>query len=71
MAIVMSLVFTIVAIFTSCGQERLGSHFELARRAGAQENIKAGKVTMKSETDRDSAKDLGHQEEGYIHKEIV
>ena len=69
MATVMSIVFTVVAIFTSCGQERLGSHFELARRAGAQENIDAGKVTTKNESDRDLEDDLEDQKDACVHKE--
>ena len=71
MAIVMSIVFTVVAIFTSCGQERLGSHFELARRAGAQENIDTGKVTIKSENDRDLEDDLKYQKDSCVHKEAI
>jgi hypothetical protein len=71
MAIVMSIVFTAVAILTACGQERLGSHFELARRAGAQENILAGKVTTTT-GNVDHGEDLSeHQKGASIHKEVV
>jgi len=39
MTIVMCIVFTAVGVITACGQERLRSHFELVKRAGAEENI--------------------------------
>lgn len=48
MAIVMSIVFTAVAIITSCGSERRGSHFELAQRAGAEDRVLVnGSIEMK------------------------
>lgn len=41
MTIVLCIVFAAVGVVTACGQERLGSHFELVKRAGAEENIRA------------------------------
>lgn len=71
MAIVMSIVFTAVAILTACGQERLGSHFELARRAGAEKNILAGKVTTTTGKTDHGENDLEPQKGACIHKEVV
>lgn len=70
MAIVMSIVFTAVAILTACGKERLGSHFELARRAGAEENLLAGKVTTVSEEARCAA-EMELSKSGCVHREDV
>ncbi|RLM01579.1 hypothetical protein CFD26_108908 [Aspergillus turcosus] len=39
MTITLCIVCGLVAVITACGQERLGSHFELVKRAGAEENI--------------------------------
>lgn len=69
MAIVMSIVFTAVAILTACGQERLGSHFELARRAGAQENLLAGKATTMNDDEVQVENEMGLQKGGCVHKE--
>jgi SHS family lactate transporter-like MFS transporter len=41
LAITMCIVFTAVAIITACGQERLGSRFELVKRAGAVQAIRS------------------------------
>ena len=69
MAIVMSIVFTVVAILTSCGQERLGSHFELARRAGESENIEAGEETMKGDLDLED--DPERHKSSCVHQEAI
>ena len=39
MTIVLCIVFAAVIIITASGQEKLGSHFELVKKAGAEENI--------------------------------
>lgn len=72
MAIVMSIVFVAVAIFTACGQERLGSHFELVKRAGAEEDAIDGKAnTTGDDNNRSSAHDLELQKAACVHKEDV
>ena len=57
MTIVMCTVFTTTALITACGQERLGSHFELVERAGAQTNIDREKIELGKAPVRDSMKD--------------
>ena len=69
MAIVMSIVFTAVAILTACGQERLGSHFELAKRAGAQENNFDEKVTATNDSNGQDGLEL--MKGACAHKEHV
>lgn len=40
MTITMAIVFVACAVITACGQERLGSHFELIKRAGATQRAR-------------------------------
>lgn len=46
MTITLCIVFGAVGVITACGQERLGSHFELVKRAGAEETIVKEMVEM-------------------------
>lgn len=46
MTIVMCIVFTSTAVITASGQERLGSHFEIVERAGAQTDIVREKIEL-------------------------
>ena len=39
MTVVLCIVFAAVIVITASGQKRLGSHFELVKKAGAEENI--------------------------------
>lgn len=58
MQIVMCIVFTTTAVFTACGQERLGSRFDLVERAGAASNIEREKLDLAKPCDEESR----HQE---------
>lgn len=71
MAIVMSIVFAAVAVLTACGQERLGSHFELAKRAGAEENIINEKTAVGNDDDGHCAGGTGLKKGACVHKEDV
>lgn len=51
MTIIMCIVFSAVAIITACGQERLGSHFELVKAAGAKENVENADLEMSGRKD--------------------
>lgn len=41
-AAMMSVIFTMLIIWTACGNENKGSHFELAKAAGVEETDKLG-----------------------------
>lgn len=70
MAIVMSIVFTAVAIIISCGSERRGSHFELAQRAGAQDRVLGnGSTEMKQNQTQHKAVDEFENADAYRRKE--
>jgi MFS transporter, SHS family, lactate transporter len=71
MAIVMSIVFFSVAVFTACGQERLGSHFELVKRAGTEGDVIDDKAVAAIDNDRTHANDLELQKTACVHKEDV
>lgn len=62
MTIVMCVVFAAVAVIISCGQERLGSHFELVKRAGTEENIEREEGEMGMRGDGDLKTDFDHLE---------
>jgi SHS family lactate transporter-like MFS transporter len=70
MTITLCIVFGTVAVVTACGQERLGSHFELVKRAGAEENIVREMVEMGMATGKE---DVGsgsqHLEEADMEKQ--
>lgn len=51
MAITMSIVFVVCAVITACGQERLGSHFELVKRAGVTQRARTGDKNTSVEDD--------------------
>ncbi|KAI9875269.1 MAG: hypothetical protein M1830_008694 [Pleopsidium flavum] len=57
MTIVMCIVFTASGLITACGQERLGSHFELVKRAGAEENIENEIKELRGVEDEERASD--------------
>lgn len=66
----MSIVFTAVAIITSCGSERRGSHFELAQRAGAQDRVLGnGDMEVKQNQIQHDAADEYANADAYRHKE--
>ena len=69
MTIVMCIVFVTTALITACGQERLGSHFELVERAGAQTNIDREKMELGKAPVGDSIKvreDGANAENGHL-----
>lgn len=49
MTIFMCCIFALVIIVTACGSERLGSHFEVIKRAGHIENIIRGELELTGE----------------------
>jgi SHS family lactate transporter-like MFS transporter len=59
MQIVMCIVFTTVAVVTACGQERLGSHFELVSRAGAAHGVESKEVNLDEEAAVESEEKSG------------
>lgn len=63
----MSIVFTAVAIITSCGSERRGSHFELAQRAGAEDRV-LGNGDMEMKQNQTQHKAVGDFESADIHR---
>lgn len=63
MTITLCVVFAAVGVITACGQERLGSHFELVKRAGAEENIVREMVEMGLNTKKDVVAGAQHVEE--------
>lgn len=46
MTIFICVIFAIVIVVTACGSERLGSHFEVVKRAGHIENISRGEKEL-------------------------
>ena len=58
MTIVMCMVFSTTAILTACGQERLGSRFDLVERAGAVSSIEREQLELKKPWDEES----GHRD---------
>lgn len=57
MAITMAIVFVACAVITACGQERLGSHFELIKRAGMTQSARTGdeKASVKDDETKNEA----------------
>lgn len=57
MAITMAIVFIACAVITACGQERLGSHFELIKRAGVTQSARTGdiKTSVKDDETKNEA----------------
>ncbi|KAL2011940.1 hypothetical protein VTN00DRAFT_4658 [Thermoascus crustaceus] len=63
MTITLCVVFAAVGVITACGQERLGSHFELVKRAGAEENIVREMVEMGLKTKEEVVAGAQHVED--------
>ncbi|KAL1998340.1 hypothetical protein VTN02DRAFT_6368 [Thermoascus thermophilus] len=63
MTITVCVVFAAVGVITACGQERLGSHFEVVKRAGAEENLAREMVERALKMKEDAVAGAQHVEE--------
>lgn len=71
MTIVMCIVFTTTAVLTACGQERLGSRFDVVERAGATSNIERGKFEPERPSDEEARHDDSKADFDNTHLEHV
>jgi SHS family lactate transporter-like MFS transporter len=69
-AAMMSVIFTLLLIWTACGTEQRGSHFELARVAGETGNDEKTRQLEEAETQKDTEVEM-EKEERAVQKEVV
>lgn len=61
-ALMMSIIFSLLIVWTACGKEQRGSHFELAKAAGALSDEKQDELqSVERENDYGGAGDRNRQ----------